>query len=63
MRNLRQYPVNAGEVIDAIQEAKEDCKIKYNGMIGNINNLCLFYAEEFIRANKDQFDAFVKKDL
>ena len=63
MRNLRQYPVNSGEVLDVIQEAQEDVKIKYDGYIGNINHLALFYAEQFIRENKDQFDAFVKRDL
>ena len=63
MRNLKQYPVNSGEVLDVLQEAQEDIKIKYNGYIGNINHLALFYVEQFIRENKEQFNLFVTKDL
>jgi hypothetical protein len=63
MRNLNQYPVNAGEALDALQEAEEDVKIKYDGYFGNINHLALFYVEQFIRENRTQFDEFVKKDL
>lgn len=63
MRNLKEYPVNSGEVLDVIQEAQQDVLVKYNGYLGNINHLALTYAEEFIRENKAQFDAFVKRDL
>ncbi len=58
MRNLVEYPITHGEVCEALQEAQEDYIASH--AIGGTQGLSYLYAEQFIRANKEQFDAFVK---
>lgn len=60
MRNLQQYPITYGEVVDSLQNAQLDYYNKYAENIGGTCGLALLLAEQFIRKHKEQFDGFVK---
>ena len=60
MRNLIEYPITHGEACEAIQEAQKLYYEKYAMNVGGTGGLCLIYAEQFIRANKDLFNEFTK---
>jgi hypothetical protein len=60
MRNLLQYPITHGEACEALQEAQASYYEKYRNNIGGTGGLSLFYAEQFIRKNKDVFEEFTK---
>lgn len=60
MRNLVEYPITHGETCEAIQEALEEYNKKYRHNVGGTGGLCLLYAEQFIRANKEAFNEFTK---
>ena len=64
MRNLKQYPVRADEAISALQLAFESYTrtIRERG-IGDIDGIALLMVEQFVTANKDQFDAFTHAEL
>lgn len=61
MRNLVEYPITYGEACAVIQEALKDYNDKYRENIGGTGGLCLLYAEQFIRENRDAFNEFTKK--
>jgi hypothetical protein len=63
MRNLLVYPIVHGEAISAIQDAQQEYYKKYSEHIGEPGGLALLFVEEFIRENKDAFDAYSAKHI
>ena len=64
MRNLIEYPITHGEAVSAVQTAQEDYirNIRSNGP-GNTDGIALILVEQFLRNNKEQFDAFAKTEV
>ena len=62
-RDLLKYPITYGEACEALQDAQEIYYEKYKEHIGDTGGLALLLIEQFIRNNKDAFEAYTKKGL